>query len=59
MFHTHSCKELRKTLEVYSRSREVLEKLRAWLLGLEKAKAVPRDDWLSAPMSGRSDFKDL
>jgi hypothetical protein len=43
---------LRKTLEVYSRRREVFEKLRAWVLGLEKAKAVPNDDWLSAPMSG-------
>ena len=27
----------------------MLERLRATLFGLEKAKAVPTDDWLSAP----------
>ena len=39
---TYSCRELRKTLDVYSRRREVLERLRATLFGLENAKAVPR-----------------
>ena len=34
---------------MYSNKRDVLERLRATLLGLEKAKAVPTDDWLSAP----------
>ena len=38
---------------MYSSSKEVLDRLSATLLGLEKAKAVPRGDWESAPMSKR------
>ena len=53
ILNTHSCNELRKTLDVYSKSKEVFEKLSAWLFGLEKANAVPNDDWLSAPISER------
>lgn len=48
---SYSWSELRNTLDVYSSSRDVFDKLRATLLGLEKAKAVPRGDWESAPMS--------
>ena len=39
------------TRDVYSKSNDVFDRLRATLLGLEKANAVPRDDLLSAPMS--------
>ena len=49
MFNTYSWSEFRKTLDVYSNRRDVLERLSATLFGLEKAKAVPTDDWLSAP----------
>ena len=48
---TYSCKVLRKTREVYSKSSEVLDRLSATWLGLEKANAVPNEDWLSAPIS--------
>ena len=41
---TYSCSEFRNTLEVYSSRREVLERLRASLLGRENAKAVPSGD---------------
>ena len=49
MTNTYSCREFRKTLDVYSNKRDVFERLRATLFGLEKANAVPTDDWLSAP----------
>ena len=48
---THSCKEARKTLLVYSSSRDVLERMRDSVLGLLKAKAVPMEDWGFAPIS--------
>ena len=48
---THSCKEARKTLLVYSNSRDVLDRIRDSVLGLLKAKAVPMEDWGLAPMS--------
>ena len=41
---TYSCKEARKTLLVYSNNREVLDRMRASVLGRLKAKAVPMDD---------------
>ena len=50
--NTYSWREFRNTLDVYSRSKLVLERLRASLLGLENANAVPRADLLFAPMSG-------
>ena len=48
---THSCKEARKTLLVYSSKRDVLERIRDSVLGLLKANAVPIEDWGFAPMS--------
>ena len=39
------------TLDVYSKSKDVFDKLKATLFGLAKAKAVPREDLLSAPIS--------
>ena len=48
---SYSCRELIKTRDVYSSNNDVLERLRDSLLGQEKAKAVPRDDLLSAPIS--------
>ena len=46
-----SWSEFKNTLEVYSSNRDVFERLKATLLGLEKAKAVPKADWLLAPIS--------
>ena len=53
--NTYSCNELRNTLDVYSRSKDVFDRLRATLLGLEKAKAVPSGDWESAPMAEKNE----
>ena len=50
---TYSWRESRKALEVYSRSREVLDSSSASLLGLEKAKAVPWADLGFAPISAK------
>ena len=44
------------TRDVYSKSNDVFDRLRATLLGLEKANAVPRDDLLSAPMSVKNKY---
>ena len=41
---THSCNEARKTLLVYSNNSDVLDRIRASVLGLLNAKAVPMDD---------------
>ena len=51
MWVTYSCNELINTLDVYSKSKDVFDKLKATLFGLAKAKAVPREDLLSAPIS--------
>ena len=48
---THSCKEARKTLLVYSSNRDVLDRIRDSVLGLLKAKAVPIEDLGLAPIS--------
>ena len=50
---TYSWRESRKTLEVYSRRREVLESRSASLFGREKANAVPCADFGLAPMSAK------
>ena len=51
---TYSCSELINTLEVYSSSSDVLERTNAARFGLEKANAVPRGLWESAPMPRRN-----
>ena len=53
---TYSCKEARKTLLVYSSSRDVLDRIRDSVLGRLKAKAVPMEDWGFAPMSGGTEL---
>ena len=48
---TYSCNEFINTLDVYSNSNDVFDKPNASLFGLLKAKAVPSEDLLLAPMS--------
>ena len=54
---TYSCKELINTLEVYSNSNDVFDRPNASLFGLLKAKAVPSEDLLLAPMSENRNYQ--